>query len=269
MEKGNLHQLLAVKKEVATRANEITGETKKVFDKKHLFYGSLKTYAPFNESESTQEPDEIEHLSYTVGEKLDWFTQELGKLMDIEYQIDVTNQIATAEIDVPDLSLPTLPAPFLLDLIGLLERVRAIYGHAPTLDPKHEWGLVPELGDGVYRAVEDDVTYRTNKTLQHKILYEATKEHPAQIEKWSEDVRVGKFVKRHWSGAITAQQKSVLLGRLDTLIRATKKALSAANEGQHAKDKVAATIFDWLHWDMPLGGVARTGDEKFQPDAND
>jgi len=269
MDKGNLHQLLAVKKEVATRANEITGETKKVFDKKHLFYGSLKSYIPFEEGgELTNEPNESEHLSYTVGEKLDWFSNELGKLVDIEYQIDVTNQVAIGNIDVDELTLPPLPASFLLDLIGLLERTRAIYGHAPTLDPKYEWKLEPELGEGVYKAIPDAVTYRTRKALNHKILYDATTEHPAQIEKWTEDVRIGKFVTKHWSGALTAHQKATLLGRLDTLIQATKKALSAANAEKHTKEKVADEIFAWLHWDMPLGGVARSGEQP-QLDADD
>lgn len=259
-EKGNLHQLLAVKKDVAKRVNEITGETKKVLEKKHLFYGSLKTYEPFEEStDFTNEPEEQEHLSYTVGEKIDWFSEELSRLIDIEYQIDVSNQEATADIAVNGMTLVGMPATFLLDLIGLLGRVRGIYQHVQVLDPKYEWMDAREHGEGVYRAAEDDVTYRTKKKLLHKILYDATKEHPAQIEKWAEDERIGKYVKKHWSGALTAHQKAMVLGRVDDLIHATKKALSAANELEHSRNNIAGRIFRWLHEGIPLGGVARAG----------
>lgn len=265
---GNLHQLLAVKKDVATRANEITGETKKVLDKKHLFYGSLKTYEPFEEStDFTEEPQEGEHLGYTVGEKIDWFTKELGRLIDIEFQIDVSNQQAVADINIDGLLLASLPATFLLDLIGLLERVRNIYQHIQILDPKYEWIPAPEYGDGVFRSAGDDVTHRTKKQTKHKVLYDATKEHPAQIEKWFEDERIGKYTKRHWSGCLTAHQKALLLGRLDELIQATKKALSFANEREHAKTKIAGKIFSWLHKDIPLGGVARDG-AQFQAESD-
>ena len=178
---GNLHQLLAVKKDAASRANQISDETSKIFAARHLFYGSLKSYEPFEE---TQNPDlvheepEQEYLSYTVGEKMGWFAKEFSRLIDIEFQIDRTNMEAKADVKVDGLELKEVPATFLLDLIGFCERVKKVYQHIQVLDPKSEWALSEEMGDGVYRATKDEVTYRTKKVHKHKILHEATEQHP-------------------------------------------------------------------------------------------
>lgn len=257
---GNLHQLLAVKKDLAQRANEIMGETKAVLGKKHLFQGSMRKYKPFDDQgELTDEAVEQESLSYTVGEKLAWFSDEFTKLIDCEFQIDETNMSAKACVRVTGLALPEVPATFLLDLIGLIEKIKKVYTQAQVLDPKNEWLLAPSAGDGVYKSDLDEVAFRTRKVLRHKVIVPATKEHPAQVEKWGEDERIGKFIKKIWSGALTAQQKALLLGRLDTLLIATRKALAEANECEHKNDKIATTIFEWLHRGIPLGGVARDG----------
>lgn len=266
---GKLHELLAVKKDLASRANQICKETAEVFKKGHLFYGSLRTYESFEEkSEQTAESPEQEFLSYTVGEKMDWFGNEFGRMLDVEYQIDTSNTAAGASVQIGGLDLPTLPASFLMNLLGLLDKIKKVYQHAQVLDPKNEWMESSEMGDGVFRTAQALVTYRTKKSLKHKVLTEATKEHPAQIEKWAEDERIGKFVKKQWSGCITAAQKADLLGRLDSLIQATRKALSKANEQEHDADKIAKQVFQWLHQGIPLGGVARDG-VKDQAESND
>jgi hypothetical protein len=266
---GKLHQLLAVKKDLAERANAIFGETKAVLGKKHFFYGSLRAYEPFEaKGDLTAEATEHEKLSYTVGEKLSWFADEFSRLIDCEYQIDETNMNATGTVSVDGLEMKDLPATFLLDMIGLLERIKKVYGQAQVLEPKHEWTLTPSAGEGVYKADPDEVSYRTKKVLQHRVLQPATKEHPAQIDKWSEDERIGKYVKKIWSGALTAHQKAMLLGRLDSLIVATRRALAEANELEHSNKKLATSVFKWLHRGIPLGGVPRDG-AQLEPESNE
>ena len=259
---ANLHQLLAVKKDAAQRANEIAGETKKNLGAKHLFYGSTKSYTPFDEEDETRFPDEHEQLSYTVGEKLNWFAENFGRIIDIEYQIDRTNENAEADLEVGDLYIPGIPATFLLDLVSFLEKTRKVYANIPVLDSKYQWEPDSGAGPGVYKTTEDEVTYRSKKVLRHKVLYDATPEHPAQVEKWPEDKQVGRYTKRMWSGALTPAQKSIVLGRIDTLLEAAKKALSEANNAEHATDKIASKIFSFIHRGIQTEGLYRGSEEE-------
>lgn len=254
---GNLHQLLAVKKDTATRANEVLQETKKVFGSKHLFYGSLKSYQSLTDEVEMAIPEEVENLSYTIGEKLVWFAEEFGRHVDVEYQIDLSNENAMADVNVPGLSLTNVPATFLLELTSFLEKVRKVYATVPVLDPKYKWEIDPQRGSGVFQISEPEESYRTKKVHQHKILVEPTKEHPAQIREWTEDQQVGRYTKRIWSGAITAHQKATLLGRIDLLLIAAKKALSEANNAEHVNTKIADRIFNYLHEGIPTEGILR------------
>jgi hypothetical protein len=255
---ANLHQLLAVKKDATQRSNEIAGETKKALGAKHLFSGATKSYTPFDEEDKTRFPDESEQLSYTVGEKLRWFGEQFGRALDIEYQIDKTNEQAYATLSVgDDLDIGEVPATFLLDLISTLERIRKVYTGIPVLDPKYQWEPDETAGPGVFRTSEPEITYRSTKVLRHKVLYDATKDHPAQIEKWPEDCQVGKYTKQLWSGALTPAQKAIILGRVDKLLIAAKQALSKANNAEHSTEKIANNIFDYLHRGIATEGIYR------------
>lgn len=252
---ASLHQLLAVKQDASKRANEIAGETKKTLNAKHLFSGSIKTYTSFDEQDTTKIPEEHEQLSYTVGEKLEWFAENFARIIDIEYQIDRSNEGASADVELDGFFIASAPAPFLLDMVGFLEKIRNVYSSIPVLDPKYQWAEDVAAGSGVFKTTEPEITYRSKKVLRHKVLYEATEQHPAQVEKWPEDQQVGKYTKRMWSGAVTPAQKAAILGRIDTLLEATKKALSKANDVKHETEKIADRIFNYIHGDLPMDGV--------------
>ena len=251
---GTLHQLLAVKKDLAKRGNEIIKETAKALGSSHLFSGSLRSYTP-KEDEGQRFPDEHEQLSYTVGEKLDWFAENFGRYMDAEYQIETANKIAAADLMVGDLTLTNVPATYLLDLTDFLEKIRRVYATMPVLDPKREWEADSTAVRGVFKASKPEYANRTQKVLKHKVLYDATENHPAQIEKWTEDAQVGIYEKKYWSGCVTAAQKAAIMARIDVLIEATKKALSQANDAEHTTDTVANMIFKYIHGDLPTEGI--------------
>ncbi len=92
----------------------------------------------------------------------------------------------------------------------------------------------------------DEVTYKTKKAIKHKVLYEATPNHPAQIEKWSEDERVGKYTKQMWCGLFSNPQKTAILNRVDKLIRAVKKARQRANRVEVKNTEVMTDILSYL-----------------------
>ena len=109
-----------------------------------------------------------------------------------------------------------------------------------------EWASAPELGNNVYNRVHPAVTFKTRKTFRHKVLVEATREHPAQIEKWSEDENVGKFITDSWSGMLTPAEKSDMIGRIDTLAQAVKQARQRANTTEVVKIQLAKSLVDFI-----------------------
>jgi hypothetical protein len=83
-------------------------------------------------------------------------------------------------------------------------------------------------------------------------LYEATEQHPAQIEKWAEDVRIGTYTTKRWSGMLTPREKYEILSRIDILQQSVKRALSEANRTPHSKDRIASQIFEFIHGDLDM-----------------
>lgn len=151
--------------------------------------------------------------------------------------------------------LADVPATYLMQLDKRLAEIRQVYDAIPTLDPKTEWEAAADKGVGIYKA-EDDVRESTDKKIKHKVVWEpkpndASDRQPV-IDKWSEDTIVGRWTHKNWSGMLTVTQKYELLKRLDKLQRAVKKALSAANKIEHVPNKIAATIFDFLHEGIAL-----------------
>jgi hypothetical protein len=138
-----------------------------------------------------------------------------------------------------------------LGLEAKLKSIRPIYDEIPTLPPGTEWESDPSFGKYVYKDKNANVTAKTKKTFDFKILTPATDKHPAQIEKWNIDVPVGYFTKTRWSSCLSVAQKSALLARLDKLAQAIKQARQRAN-GQEVdtKSKIGSKLFEYLHKDI-------------------
>lgn len=242
---SQLHKILAVLPSLKGRAQKIISETLRTFSKPQHFTETLKTYEPILEGEPTQ-PDEHTPASTTVAKKLDHVAEMFGPWIDATYQVDKTNTEARADLKVDGLKIEGVPSTFLMQLDKRLSEIRNLYDHIPTLDPKHEWSRDESKGENVFAARPVD-TYRTKKTLQSKVLYEATENHPAQVEKWAEDIRCGKYTTRVWSGMITTAQKYEVLNRIDKLQHAVRAALSEANQTEHSTERIAEDLFNYIH----------------------
>ena len=95
---------------------------------------------------------------------------------------------------------------------------------------------------------------KTQRTTKSTVLYEAKfpkaneggNSIPAVIDKWEEVENVGKYTKKHWSGAVTSARKSELLGRIDNLLRAVKKARQRANSTEVVSMSVGNSLFEYI-----------------------
>lgn len=245
---GKLHELLAVEGDLDGTFKKIIEETTNTFAKKPaLFFGFHKKLEMFDENAS-KAPDEMQELAETVHDKLDYTAEHIIRYIDAICQKDKTNQVATADLTVDGVVIgKNLPATFLLGLENKLKLIRKIYAAIPTLPPGQKWDKSTTRGAHVFEMTHPEEKFKTAKAFKHQVLYEATEHHPAQIEKWEETENVGRYVTNRWSGMISPAQKSALIGRLDKLIRATKKARQRANTAEVVETYIGKELFTYIH----------------------
>jgi len=243
-----LHEILAVEGDVAGEYKKILSETGTTFSKKaELFFGFLRVLDMFEEGSPTP-PAEFKEIDTTVQKKLDYQKKFIIRYFDLVLQKESTNQKATADIEVDGVVLAKdVPATFLLGLESKLKQLREVYNRIPTLPPGIKWLKDENKGEGVYITEKPEEQFKTEKVIIPQILYEATKEHPAQVEKITETKNVGKYSRTSWTGTISPAEKSALLGRLDKLSRAVKKARQRANTEPVVKRTIGKELFDYIH----------------------
>jgi hypothetical protein len=248
---AKLHELLAVETNLANQAEKCRTELiTSTFDKKrHHFSSKRITFTPNTENAVTT-TEEQSDIQTSIRSELVWIAAILAKAWDASYQIDSANMLAVADVIIEDEAsalLTRVPATFLLQLEKHLKEMHDLLRAVPTLDPAKGFQPDPQREAGVYKAREVHKT-RTKKNQRPMVLYEATKEHPAQVTMVTEDIAVGEILEQEWSSLITPVQKSDMLDRCDKLIRAVKRARSKANEQDLdvTKSKIAKPLLDYL-----------------------
>jgi hypothetical protein len=225
-----LHELLAVEGPLKTQAEKTRGELEITFEKKrHLFTEKVVTFTPSVEGGVEVREEQLD-LQSTIPFELLWISGIWSKALDAAYQIADANTQARADVILDDdtVLLTNVPATALLELEKRAEEIRELASKIPTLDPAKGFKLDEARGKFVYQARPTSVT-RTKKVQKALVLYEATKEHPAQVKEISVDDPVGVVQTREWSGLITPAEKSEILDRAERVKRAIKQARSRAN----------------------------------------
>jgi len=248
---GKLHQHLAVENDVKSGEEKIRSECMATFTKKqHHFDGLISTYKPDKEEEQNQVLDD-KHIVETVQSKLDYTQGAIIRLLDFNLQKEVTNTKAKSDLVIEDNDgkevtiAQGIPATMLLNLEKRMLKVRDLYNAIPTCDPAKVWEK--DDNEGIYRAQTPETKIKTKKTPTSYVKAEATEKHPAQIEFWFEDVRVGIVETVHKTGRLTPAEKSNLLDRIDILIRGIKKSRQKANDFDIENVKIGKKLFNYIH----------------------
>lgn len=244
-----LHEILAVESPLKAQADKTRGDLSNTFEKKrHLFAEKTVMFVPSEEGIPPTKEEQLD-LTTTIRKELAWIAGIWSKALDAAYQIAEANTAARADVILDDGTalLKNLPATALLELEKRAEEVRELVAGIPTLDPTKGFVLDDARGKFIYRAREDNKT-RTKKVQQALVLYEATKEHPAQVKEISIDIPIGKIQTQEWSGLITPAEKADMLDRAEMVKRAIKQARSRANsvEVDVATKKVGNTLLNYV-----------------------
>lgn len=238
-------QLEGLKATIPERTRTVQG----LFKKHALFMGYTKVYEPYSTEgdKALTIPPDNQIVQLRVREVLRSLFNDEGQLIDKIYQQDLGNAKAVADIVIGDQTLAkAVPVTSLIHVYNKMKKLRADFiMDIPTPDPSVQWTFDKNSNQLV--SVEEKVTQKTMKKPQTLVKFPATKEHPAQTERYDQDVPVGEFRIRQFSGAERADIKAAMLNRFDELIAAIKLAVETANMSVDVPEvTLADKLFDYV-----------------------
>lgn len=246
---SQLHEILAAEKTATNTRDQLEKDTQNKFGKgEQYFTGFTKTLEMLGDSTSNSAIENAARqdkaLPTTVVETLDYFLNQWARTEDVLFQKNATNTKALADLEFRGAVIATnVPVDELMGLETRLSELRKLATQIPTLDASREWEPDASAAQrGTWKAVNPQITTKTEKKVTPVILYPATDKHPAQIEKVTEDVPVGTFTLNVISGATTAIQKANVLAVLDDLIIEAKKARTRANSVEVEKVQIGGVL---------------------------
>jgi len=238
-----LNQVIAVVNGKKTRTATELGDLYKVVQKPDLFNGMTRTYRPLDDEGETQ-PSERKLAQLTVSNAVTKLKEIMSDYLNLVYTQDKANCAAVADVVVNNKVIATaVPVTHLLFLEKQLIDLRTFVSHLPTLDPTEKWEY--DVNSSLNKS-EPTISNRSKKVMKNHVKAPASDKFPAQVDVYTEDVKVGEWTTIKFSGAISTVAKNTMLGRINDLIDAVKTAREKANSLEITQEKIANNIFDFV-----------------------
>lgn len=238
-----LNQIIAVEKGVKSKATREFTDLHREVTKTALLSGLSRTYQP-KDDEGDQLPAESTLVQVKAENVIGQVSETLTNLFDVTLTKEKANAEATADVKVGNKTiLSAVPVTYLLFLEKQLVDIHTFVSKLPKLDPSQEWTYDAATGQYVTGVTQ---TVRSKKVPKNWEKAPATDRHPAQVEIFHEDVIVGTWSKREFSGALPATRVNELITRVEALQTAVKFAREEANNTEITDAKAGKAVFDYL-----------------------
>ncbi len=249
-----LHQVIALVLSKKNRAKTVLTEAYKLIQRQDVFFGMSRTYVPKDEDSSKptgeQLPPEFKPVQGRVSELLSkngHLRSSLIEMLDIIATQDVGNQKACSDVVVDGAAiLSDIPAVTLIFLEKQLVDLMTFIEKLPVLDSSENW--VHDEDANLFKTTPT-TSVRTKKVPRAFVKYEATKEHPAQVEVVNDDMIVGSWNTHKLSGATTVRNRDEWLERARLLKEAVVLARESANSIEVQEAKIGQKIFGYIFGD--------------------
>jgi hypothetical protein len=238
-----LNQIVAIASGKKSRAEAGITAIHHKLQKAALLDGISRVYKPKDE-EGERLPSESKHVQLRVSEVIAEAKGIWSGVINVIATQDNANQDAIGDIMVDGkLLVVSVPITHLLYLEKQLIDLHTFIEKLPVLDPAEQW-VKSEEAD-CYATLPYE-TARTKKVPRNHVLADATKEHPAQVQMYMEDVLVGFWQTIKFSGAIPDADRRAMLVRVRKLQDAVKVAREQANSIEVNDYEVAEPLFDYV-----------------------
>jgi len=238
-----LNQVIAVLPTKKTQAEKSLTEAHHRLQKESLLSGIRRTYRPKDEEGETLPPKE-KLVQATVVDEIEAVRLPLIDWFDVVATQEYANTKARADVVTDEgVLLGSVPVSVLLFLEKRLTDLRTFISKLPILSVGERWES--STANGIYQTSRKETT-RTKKVPRNHVLAEATKEHPALVRMYTEDVIVGFWDTVELAGAIPVKKKQEMLRRVQGLLEAVKKAREEANSIEVKDQQIGSAILDFV-----------------------
>jgi hypothetical protein len=238
-----LNQIIALSTGKKSQAHKTITDAYQNLQKAGQLEGISRSYKP-KDDEGEQLPPEKKLVQLKVSDAVVSVIAALTDLFDVVATQDQANCMAKANVTVDNVAvLKDVPVTTLLFLEKQLVDLHTFVEKLPTLDPGEAWSYNADVD---HYASESYQTTKTKKILKNHVKAEATKEHPAQVETYTEDVIVGYWTTVKFSGAIPAKERNEMLERVRKLQEAVKCAREEANSMEIEPKKIGGPVLRYI-----------------------
>lgn len=243
-----VHELLAVADRLWSNANHVVNEAVATFGKDDRFSRTVTKVRYYNEEEAARlDETKTSDMTTTVGEKMKHVQTVFSEYLDMYAAKETACNGATENVYVDgEILIANAPVGLLLGLEEKIGILRKLLTAVPTLEPGIVWNPDPGYRVGAYKAENMPKRTRGKKALRWQEIAPPTKEHKAQVEKWTEDVPVADIIEDVWSGKITVAEKAEWLTRLSRMEVAVKQARQRIGKVDASPVKIGDKIFSYL-----------------------
>lgn len=239
-----LHKVVAIQRAVGERTKRELTDLYRTAQHAPMYMGSVKEMVSKNDEDVPSEPPEVTLPPMTADKLIRRMETLLTEAWDLMATRDRSNMNATGAIVIGDRTLVEgVPLSTLLSLEKHLQNVRTIIESMTVRDPSKVWTF--DADQGIHRAPTVRKP-KTRKTIKGVTLYEATDQHPAQVQAVNQDEIVGHYVLTDFSGAFSAQEKETYLDRINTMIDAVRAARTEANTTEVVDLRIASELLGYL-----------------------
>jgi hypothetical protein len=245
-----LNQILAIERGEKEKSYKDLTEAHRGLKHAGTLSGFDKKYEPLHEDGEVF-PPERQILQTRVHRIVERTAAISRRHWDLVATRDWTNCVARADLvlhpetEQATVLIENVPATHLLWLEKQLNDLHTFCKDLPTLPTDEEWAW--DADQDCFRAPPAK-TVRTKKIVRPIVKYEATKEHPAQVDLVQEDQTIGHWTTVKYHGALGVTRVEELKSRVRALQRAVKFAREQANSvtvtDAHVADKVFGYLFE-------------------------
>ncbi len=238
-----LNQILAIERQTKEAVNRQVTDIYHALQKEPLLNGISRTYRPLAE-DGERFPSEETQVQVRVTRVLESVQTVLAPLYNITAARDAANCEAAADVVVDGKAiLSAVPATTLLWLEKQFVDLNTLISKLPTLPQSESWEQDPQQDCYRTKSVE---TAKSKKIAKPFVKYEATPQHPAQVEVVHEDILTGYWSTIKFSGALPMQRVKELRERVEKLLVAVKFAREQANLVDVPKVDIATPLLGYL-----------------------
>lgn len=246
-----MNQILAIVKGEKEKTYRDLTKAHHGLQKKEMLSGISKTYRS-KDADGEVFPDESTRVQTRAHRAIEQTGDVLSRFWNTVAIRDWTNCEARANIvlnpgtDEQRVLIENVPATYLLWLEKQLDDMYTFVSKLPVLPADEVWEF--DDGQDCFRSPSFE-SAKMKKITRPLVKYEATKEHPAQVELVTEDQVIGYWTTTKYSGALPAKRVEELKTRVKALQRAVKFAREEANSVDAKHQEVASKIFGFLFAD--------------------